>query len=160
MSQQHLTLNQLLQVQNSNVSTATKTMMVVVIRMMMREREEQHVENWEAWKAVSLGQIGPETECVGTSVSQPSTVFLLHVHVPPLNITLGFDNALQLYWATVHWITLWWKCSLGIWECFAAQRPTVSQFSNFFPFGRYLPLMQCSAAQIHWLQCSAALSVF
>ena len=32
------------------------------------ESEKQHEENGEAWRAVSLGQIGPETECVGTSL--------------------------------------------------------------------------------------------
>ena len=42
----------------------------------MRVGEKQHVENWEAWKAVSLGQIGPETECVGTSLWQRRTVFV------------------------------------------------------------------------------------
>ena len=52
----------------ANVSRANKIMMIMVIRMMMSGREKQHVENGEAWKAVSLGQIGPETECVGTSL--------------------------------------------------------------------------------------------
>ena len=46
-----------------------------MVRMMRRWWEKQHVENWEAWKAVSLGQIGPETECVGTSLSQRRIVF-------------------------------------------------------------------------------------
>ena len=45
----------------------TKTFKVATYKH-AEESEKQHEENGEAWRAVSLGQIGPETECVGTSL--------------------------------------------------------------------------------------------
>ena len=51
------------------------------------ESEKQHEENGEAWRAVSLGQIGPETECVGTSLP------LLYTTIGPQG-TLNTNSAM------------------------------------------------------------------